>query len=387
MTIGVPTSTDIYDTDGGSFTPSISAGTLPTGLALVNPAPLAAQVVGTPTTLGSFVYSIKLTDNLGRYAEKTCMTDVLPVGSTVSRLGGLDRYHESVLIGDQVTKGADAPLVYVASGEKYADALSAASVAAQRGAPLLLTTTDRVPEVVTQAIVAYKARQIVVVGGESSISMTGMALLSVGTSATVTRIGGVDRYDTSRKLISDTTFGAKPSTELFVASGTKFPDALSASPAAATIPAPVLLVNGAEPTLTAAEHSLVTGRGVKKVTVFGGEDTLSRGLNDSLAAAAGASSRIDGADRYAVAARSVAKHFPSTIPSDTVYLATGTDFPDALAGGALAGANHAPILLVSKSCMTRETAAEITRLKPQHLVLLGGPNTLDAALGRLPICN
>ncbi|WP_368496251.1 cell wall-binding repeat-containing protein [Herbiconiux sp. A18JL235] len=387
--IGVPftPSTGVYDEDGGTYTVSIS-GALPPGLALVDRKGLAPIVSGTPTRLGSSTFTITLLDNFAQTKQKICFMDVVPAGSKLERIGATDRYAEAVDIANRIlTAGAD-PVVYLASGENFADALSASGLASQHGGVVLLSTRDTLPPSTAEYLTRRAPSNVVVVGSENTLSAALVAQVKAASAtSTITRIGGTDRYETSRMLISDATLGAMASTELFVASGTKFPDALSASPAAASLRAPVLLVDGHAQALSAAEEALVTARGVKRVTVVGGEDTVSRGLNDSLADTAGASSRIDGVDRYAVSAHTVARHFPATSPSDTVYLATGANFPDALAGGALAGKNHAPILLVSKNCMTSEVAAEITRLKPDHLVLLGGPDTLDATLGTLPLCS
>jgi putative cell wall-binding protein len=104
-------------------------------------------------------------------------------------------------------------------------------------------------------------------------------------TAKITRIGGADRYATSRALISDPAYGAVPSTTMFVTSGRVFPDALSASPAAATITTPVLLVDGQATGLSADEKTLLATRGVKSATVFGGTATVSTALEADLKAA------------------------------------------------------------------------------------------------------
>ncbi|QJU53411.1 cell wall-binding repeat-containing protein [Herbiconiux sp. KACC 21604] len=388
--IGVPfvPSSGVYDEDGGSYTVSIT-GALPAGLALVERTGLSPKITGTPTRLGSSTFIISLLDQYAQTKQKTCFLDVVPAGSNIERIGAVDRYAEAVDIAyANLAPGAD-PVIYLASGENFADALSASALASQHGGSVLLTTRDTLPSSTEEYIMRRSPSHVVVVGSDNTISESVVAQLrATSGGSTITRIGGVDRYETSRMLIDDAKFGAKASSELFVATGTKFPDALSASPAAATLSAPVLLVNGTASALSADEKALLIARGVKSATVFGGEDTLSAGLKNDLAATVGAAARIDGVDRYAVSAHTVAKYFPAPVaPSDTVYLATGANFPDALAGGALAGAKHAPILLVSKSCMTAEVATEITRLKPHHLVLLGGPNTLDATLGTLPLCS
>lgn len=79
--------------------------------------------------------------------------------------------------------------------------------------------------------------------------------------------------------------------------------------------------------------------------------------------------RLAGADRFGTAA-AVAARFNTT---GTVFIATGSDFPDALAGGAAAGSMGAPLLLTSSKGIPSTVTEELKRLKPSQIVLLGGP--------------
>jgi putative cell wall-binding protein len=160
----------------------------------------------------------------------------------------------------------------------------------------------------------------------------------------------------------------------------------SASPAAAKLKAPVLLVNGQATVLSADEKAVLTTRGVTDATVFGGEDTLSAGLATDLKATTGKPVlRVEGDDRFVVSANISAQYY--TGPIDTIYFPTGANFPDALAGGVLAGTTSSLILLTQESCVAAEVAAQVRALKPKHIVLLGGPNSLDANLENLPVCS
>ena len=80
--------------------------------------------------------------------------------------------------------------------------------------------------------------------------------------------------------------------------------------------------------------------------------------------------RIAGVNRYETAAEISAFWDPSA--TSTVYVATGANFPDALGGGPAAAAEGAPILLVETNAIPAATAAELTRLQPDRIVLLGG---------------
>lgn len=62
---------------------------------------------------------------------------------------------------------------------------------------------------------------------------------------------------------------------------------------------------------------------------------------------------------------------------DIVYVATGANFPDALAGSVLAALDGAPILLVTRDSIPTATATELGRLGPRYIRILGGPNTVS----------
>jgi putative cell wall-binding protein len=87
--------------------------------------------------------------------------------------------------------------------------------------------------------------------------------------------------------------------------------------------------------------------------------------------------RFAGANRFDTAAKLSAGHFPD---ADVVYVATGEQFPDALAGGPVAALDRAPLLLVTQTTVPPETAAEIQRLAPERIVLLGGTGPVSPAV-------
>ncbi len=79
--------------------------------------------------------------------------------------------------------------------------------------------------------------------------------------------------------------------------------------------------------------------------------------------------RLAGADRYATAAV-IAQKFGSGVP--VAYLASGLDFPDALAAAAAAGGQRSPVLLTSTSSLPAATQTALRALKPKKIVVLGG---------------
>jgi len=88
--------------------------------------------------------------------------------------------------------------------------------------------------------------------------------------------------------------------------------------------------------------------------------------------------RLAGDNRYGTAAAISAASFDP--PVDVVYIASGTNYPDALAAGSAAARDEAPILLVKSDGIGPETSAELDRLQPAEITLLGGPAAVSAAV-------
>ena len=91
--------------------------------------------------------------------------------------------------------------------------------------------------------------------------------------------------------------------------------------------------------------------------------------------APGGASRLWGADRYETAAAISRSTFGASVP--VAYIATGTNYPDALGGVPAAGVAGGPILLVRSSELPSATRTELQRLQPQRIVVLGGSGAVS----------
>lgn len=83
---------------------------------------------------------------------------------------------------------------------------------------------------------------------------------------------------------------------------------------------------------------------------------------------------IDGNSRYTTAIKISNKEWDK---ADTVIIAKGDDFPDALAGGPLAYSLDAPILLTKSDSLNSQTKEEIKRLNAKKVIILGGPEAVS----------
>lgn len=98
----------------------------------------------------------------------------------------------------------------------------------------------------------------------------------------------------------------------------------------------------------------------------------------SVAGPKATTTRVAGADRYLTASAVSQAAYPAG--ADTVYLARGDDFPDALSAGPAAAAAQGPLLLTRPDALPPTTLAEVKRLKPKKLVIVGGPGAISDSL-------
>ena len=299
---------------------------------------------------------------------------------TVTRLAGDDRYGTAAAISaSRVVPPASN--VYIATGENFPDALAAAPASGRAGAPLLLVRRDEIPEATANELRRVDPGNIVVVGGPASVSLAVEAQLLTFTEGSVTRRAGSDRYATAA-AVSAGMFWPQPPM-VFIATGTDFPDALSAGAQGVNRGPMLLVTRDSVPEATAAELRRLRPN---TVAVVGGPSAVSDQVVAQLRQITGVPvDRVAGPDRYATSAE-VSKVFTQPDTTD-VFLATGRNFPDALAGGAIAGIWGIPILLSDTRCVPDVVRAEVSRVSPERLFLLGGRAALDDRVGSLASCN
>jgi len=289
-------------------------------------------------------------------------------------IAGQDRYQTSVAISES-TFNTGVPCVYVASGANFPDALSAGPAAAKCGGPLLLVRPTAVPEVVYNEIAYLQPGEIVIAGGTGAVSASVAAQLSE--LAPVRRISGSDRYETSRKIVADAFDSAAA---VWVATGTNFPDALSASGAASAASLPVLIVPGNARALDPASGAAIASLSPSVVAVAGGTGVVSTEIEDDLWDAGFPVARFGGANRYDTSRLINEAVWSVADGSWSVYafMANGLTFPDALSGAPVAGGYlGAPLYVVPPVCTPAGVLDHIDALGVYEVYLLGYFSKLD----------
>lgn len=277
----------------------------------------------------------------------------------------------------------DGPLtVVIATGRNWPDALGGASLAGALDGPVLLVDTSIVPDSVEDEIDRLGAEKAIILGGPAAVgpAVEGRLEAVLG-DGNVERIAGATRYQTADavavRVIDE--LGAAYDGVAFVATGGNFPDALAAAPLAASRHWPLYLSNPGTG-LSAATRAAMAG--VEEVLILGGTAVVPTAVETGLIATYGAEdvTRLAGANRYATAV-AVATHGVqhAGLGWDCAGIATGQNFPDALAGGVLQGKMGSIMLLTKSTELSPETAAALSAHKAEidSVTFFGGASAVS----------
>lgn len=315
------------------------------------------------------------------------------------RIAGDDRIATAIKVSQKNFKSSD--YVVIADAKNFPDALSSSVLAKNLKSPILLTNGNVLDDRVKAEIKRLGAKNIVIVGGENSISTSTQNALSQ--IANLRRIEGADRYATSAKVAEEVFKMTGKTDKIVIASGENFPDSLSVGGYAAKNDYPILLVkkNTAPNYIT----NIIADKKVKDFIVMGGKNTISdesankvfdvvkknveaengainssntSSLTNTSSEANSTSStntksyeRISGSDRYQTALKLAEKN-----RTDKVIVVSGENFADALVVGPVAGLNDQNILLTKKSSVSN-TVKKFVDNTVKFIDVVGGKNSVS----------
>ena len=271
-----------------------------------------------------------------------------------SRIGGITRVSTSTMLLDNAANKSEAVL---ATGRNFPDGLVAGALAGatKSGVVLTMGTTAIEPETLSK-LKSVGTIKVTIVGGTGAVS-SGVEDSLKAAGIQVVRIAGTDRYDTAFKVYEHMKangklkLNARGEPHVFVATGKDFPDALAASAVAAKIGAAVVLAD------TPEQVNRVAGTYPYAV----GAQTTSLMANMRVSMSGG----FDGKDRYDTANKLV--NWSLWKGGDTVMVAVGTNFADALAAGPLAASTGQLLVLANPSSAVLKVPASV-----KNLVFIGG---------------
>jgi putative cell wall-binding protein len=288
-----------------------------------------------------------------------------------SRLAGANRIETAVEMSRE--RYADGYLfaggaVVLANAYSFADALAGSALAGALDGPLLLTSANALPAFVDEEIRRLESGRVYVLGGEGAVSTAVADAVAGIPDVEVIRVAGSDRIGTAAEVASataDVLAPDEPASVAFLVNGYSFPDALSAAPMAAYNWAPILLTHSGYLDERVAEILDTSEFGITDVVIVGGPAAVSASVESEVGSLLGGAThvrRIAGADRYETSRNFAvwatgAETFTDTVGTtadpdalftlyyDHIGVASGENFPDALAGGVFCGLAGSPILL------------------------------------------
>lgn len=290
------------------------------------------------------------------------------------RWAGVNRYDTaSIFAGNTVQAGR--PVAYVATGASYHDALIAAPAAGTEDSPVLLVEQNNIPQSVRNELARIAPGHIVVMGGAASISDAVYAQLrdqfQGGDGGRIHREEGINVYHRSA-LVSRNTHDPGVGVA-YIATGAAFPDALAGGAAGAANDGPLLFV---EPSGIPFDVRVELDRlNPQRIVVLGGPAAVSHEILAQLAQYSPRVDRVAGVNRYETSAALAGEFAKVNGSVAAVVIATGQNFPDAIAAGA---AGYPVLLVPSTGAAPQAVKDALAALNPLGVVVAGGTGAVSA---------
>ncbi|WP_100065689.1 cell wall-binding repeat-containing protein [Miniphocaeibacter massiliensis] len=288
--------------------------------------------------------------------SNSSLNSYLNSSTRIKRIAGADRIGTSIQISKFTHDKSDK--VILASSKNYADALSASSITF--GEYPVLLVNNVLTNNLKNEIIRLGAKEAIILGGDNAVNNNvEKSLKSIKSLTKVTRIAGANRYSTSVK-ISEKSINQN----LIVASGSNYPDALAGTILANNKADLVLTPNNKLDTNLEKKLKGFNGDNIK---IIGGNAVIKDSVMNNIKKLSKTSNieRIAGANRYDTSVK-VAKK----TNSKTVILASGQDYPDALAASTLSQKLNAPIILTQNSILSKEVASYVR--SASKIIIVGG---------------
>ena len=254
-------------------------------------------------------------------------------GFNVRRISGENRYETSIEVSKEYKKS---DTVILASGEKYSDELVATILASKLDVPVLLSLQDRLLENILSEIERLGVKEIIIVGGESTIAKSAEDELS---KFKVRRIAGKDRYETAILLGNQVRKLTGNNKEAILVDGNNFPDTIAMTTMAAKKGIPIIFT---EPdVLNIKTEKVIESWGIRSLVIGGGEASISKNIETELEKTIKVE-RISGKDRYETSVEIAKRIYDNP---KHIVLANGEESVDAIVAAPYANKNGYPVIL------------------------------------------
>ncbi len=259
---------------------------------------------------------------------------------SASRLGGATRWETSTAIAKQVN-GNKLDAVVLANAYNFPDALTGTTLAGNKKAPILLVGNND-KDTVTLNYIKNNLKStgtVYVLGGSTVVSDGTLNKVKSLGFKNIKRLGGSDRYATNMSIVNE--LNVSKGSSVIIANSMSYADSLSISGISGASNIPIFLVNGS---LTSSTLNKIKSIAPKNIYIVGSTTVVNSNIEKQLKSY-GNVVRLGGKDRFETSFK-IANYFTKDTQT-TALVSYGLNFPDALAGGALASKTASPILLVN----------------------------------------
>ncbi len=252
------------------------------------------------------------------------------------------------------------PGLVVASSERWADSLSAASLAAGAQGPVLLTPAHTLSAATAAEIKRLKPAKVYVMGSTSAIdNVVASKIAALGTK--VVRVSGADRYATASRAA---TMGAGLARErglavdtAYIVNGADFPDAYATAPITIKTGRPILCASVTS--LPRSTSRALAQLKVKNVVIVGDASAIGSGVESALKWRGLTVRRIAGADHYTVSRGLAAEGISAGLKWSGAGIASDKAFQDGLTGGITQGFCGSVLLLNPATSLNKGVGSTI----------------------------
>jgi carboxypeptidase T len=326
---------------------------------------------------------------------------------TVETLAGADLYGTAIAISQNVSPDGGLPVVYLISAASGGDAATAGWAAAREGGVVLYTAATSLPQAVADELVRLMPSRVEVMGGSSAIADSVLSqVVALLPASAVERVSGSDAFDTAA-VLSARSFQANTGATFHAITpgrvldsriglgATRFTSKVKQSFAVAGlfgVPADAVGVTGNVTIVGQTQAGYVTVAPSLTADALPSTSTINFPVGDiranGITVSLGPGGKLDAV--YAAEDDTsmidvifdVTGYFANDPPggpyhaSATVVVASADSLAEAVVAGSVAAKLDAPFLLVTRNSVPAATAAELRRLTPNHVILVGDASSV-----------
>lgn len=264
----------------------------------------------------------------------------------VKSLQGNRRFETAVAISKEGWN-SNADTVIIASAYSVVDGVSATPLASIKNAPILLVDKNEVTNSTKEELKRLNPSNIIVIGGTNVVNdNTYNELKSILPSASIKRIGGINRYETSLNIAKEMS-KYKNIDKVYVAGGHGEVDALSIASKAGEDKAPIILTPKDD--LTYDSYDWLKSQNLLDAYFIGGDLVISDNVINKVNSVTSnnvLNNRVYGLNRQETNAKVIQKFYTNS-NYNALLVTKSNPLVDALSAGPLAAKKNSPIVLVS----------------------------------------